>query len=447
MLIWNVQYQQKQLQVIQCKNCSGVQNQEEYMKLVLKNIGKVQNATVEINGITVIAGENDTGKSTVGKALFSVFNSLYNIDEKITAERERSVFNQLQAMSREAPFGDYIHISPSELIKEINTPGKDTKTRDELQKAVFDAIVSYGKIPDDISKDTIKATAERIVMTLSVPDGEILKSVLQKNLDIEFCGQVGNIYCENESSIQLEIRGKSTEVIISGNRVADVINPTKLGTEVIYIDDPFVLDELSGIPGYIIIGESRYPDHRKHLEYRLRAASRTNNVVDEIVTNEKLDQIYQKISTVCEGDVVGDKRATVGYQVGDHRLDVKNMSTGLKTFAILKSCYIKTRGVIILDEPEIHLHPEWQLLFAELIVLLHKEFGLHILLNTHSPYFLNAIEVYSAKYQVADKCKYYLTENVNKLSYIKDVTDDIEAIYRKLARPLQKLENERYADE
>ena len=121
MLIWNVQYQQKQLQVIQCKNCSGVQNQEEYMKLVLKNIGKVQNATVEINGITVIAGENDTGKSTVGKALFSVFNSLYNIDEKITAERERSVFNQLQAMSREAPFGDYIHISPSELIKEINT--------------------------------------------------------------------------------------------------------------------------------------------------------------------------------------------------------------------------------------------------------------------------------------------------------------------------------------
>ena len=127
------------------------------------------------------------------------------------------------------------------------------------------------------------------------------------------------------------------------------------------------------------------------------------------------------------------------------------MSTGLKTFAILKSLlmnsYIKTRGVIILDEPEIHLHPEWQLLFAELIVLLHKEFGLHILLNTHSPYFLNAIEVYSAKYQVADKCKYYLTENVNKLSYIKDVTDDIEAIYRKLARPLQKLENERYADE
>lgn len=417
------------------------------MKLVLKNIGKVQNATVEINGITVIAGENDTGKSTVGKALFSVFNSFYNIDKKLASERERSIFNQLQTMLRESPLDEYFHINSNVLMREIDTP--DKKTEDELQKAVFDAIVAYdNRILDAIPKDTIKATAERIVKILSVPDKEILKSVLQRNLDVEFCSQVGNIYCEKESFIQLEIRSKSTEIIISGNRVADVINPIRLGTEAIYIDDPFVLDELSGIPGYILVGEPSYPDHRTHLENRLRAASRTNNVVDEIVTNEKLDQIYQKISTVCEGNVVRDKRTSVKYQVGDYQLDVKNMSTGLKTFAILKSLltnsYIQTNGTIILDEPEIHLHPEWQLLFAELIVLLHKEFGLHILLNTHSPYFLNAIEVYAAKYQVSDKCKYYLTENVDKVSQIEDVTDNIEKIYSKLARPLQVLENERY---
>ncbi|WP_276946094.1 AAA family ATPase, partial [Eisenbergiella massiliensis] len=44
------------------------------MKLSLKNIGKIETASVEINGITVIAGENNTGKSTVGRALFAVFN-------------------------------------------------------------------------------------------------------------------------------------------------------------------------------------------------------------------------------------------------------------------------------------------------------------------------------------------------------------------------------------
>ena len=99
--------------------------------------------------------------------------------------------------------------------------------------------------------------------------------------------------------------------------------------------------------------------------------------------------------------------------------------------------------IVILDEPEIHLHPEWQLVFAELIVLIHKEFGIHVLLNTHSPYFLNAIEVYAVKHGIDDKCKYYLASSNAEVSNIEDVTNNIEAIYSKLARPLQDLENER----
>ena len=114
---------------------------------------------------------------------------------------------------------------------------------------------------------------------------------------------------------------------------------------------------------------------------------------------------------------------------------------------LLMNGSIKPKGTVILDEPEIHLHPEWQLLFAELIVLLCKEFGLHILLNTHSPYFLNAIEVYAAKYGVDDKCKYYLAYTQGKVSLIEDVTHNIEKIYHKLAMPLQRLENERYRND
>lgn len=111
---------------------------------------------------------------------------------------------------------------------------------------------------------------------------------------------------------------------------------------------------------------------------------------------------------------------------------------------LLKNGILEYDGTIILDEPEIHLHPEWQLLFAEIIVLIQKEFGMHILLNTHSPYFLRAIQVYSAKYAIADKCKYYLSEVKDEQAYILDVTDEIEKIYQKLSRPLQQLEDERW---
>ena len=36
------------------------------MKLLLKNIGKIGEASAEIHGITVIAGENNTGKVRLG---------------------------------------------------------------------------------------------------------------------------------------------------------------------------------------------------------------------------------------------------------------------------------------------------------------------------------------------------------------------------------------------
>lgn len=45
------------------------------MELSIKNIGKIANADIKLNGITVVAGENNTGKSTIGKVLYSYFRA------------------------------------------------------------------------------------------------------------------------------------------------------------------------------------------------------------------------------------------------------------------------------------------------------------------------------------------------------------------------------------
>lgn len=44
------------------------------MKLKISNFAKIEEADIKIDGITVICGDNDTGKSTIGKILFSIFN-------------------------------------------------------------------------------------------------------------------------------------------------------------------------------------------------------------------------------------------------------------------------------------------------------------------------------------------------------------------------------------
>ena len=63
------------------------------MKIRLKNIGLIDNSEVEINGITIIAGINATGKSTIGKALYSVFNSLQNIYDKVNEIRHKNIMS------------------------------------------------------------------------------------------------------------------------------------------------------------------------------------------------------------------------------------------------------------------------------------------------------------------------------------------------------------------
>lgn len=51
--------------------------------------------------------------------------------------------------------------------------------------------------------------------------------------------------------------------------------------------------------------------------------------------------------------------------------------------------------------PEIQLHPKWQLLYAQLTVLLQREFNLSLMITTHSPYFLDAIDVFSTRYHTS----------------------------------------------
>lgn len=418
------------------------------MKLSLKNIGKIGEASVEIHGITVIAGENNTGKSTVGRALFAMFNSFYEIEQQIRAERMQNIETLIlllmhQRTKRLFSFTPMIGKISSQIIDNIDFYKKDDEA---LKKFIFSEIFQSNEYSKRYNDDfLIDEAISQIMSGLNISDKDILKSVLEKKVGAEFNDQVNNIFIENTGEITLLIREQKIYAVFENNSVKHIEGKIEPHTECVYIDDPFVLDEKYSDIQFDI----RYLEHRKNLYKNLHRRSQVN-LVDEIITNQKLEKIYSKLSDVCSGNIVMNKDSSLGYQRKntDKVLAAKNLSTGFKTFAILKTLLqngtIGYQGTIILDEPEIHLHPEWQLLFAELIVLLQKEFDVHILLNTHSPYFLNAIEVYSAKYGIDDRCKYYLASSEKDISYLEDVTDNIEKIYSKLAQPLQELENERY---
>lgn len=83
-------------------------------------------------------------------------------------------------------------------------------------------------------------------------------------------------------------------------------------------------------------------------------------------------------------------------------LEISNIASGCKSFGILyillKTGVITKDSLIILDEPENHLHPEWQIKYAEIICKMVKN-GFYVLLTSHSPYMIQALGIVWEKYR------------------------------------------------
>ena len=415
------------------------------MKLSIRNVGKLKEADVEINGITVITGENDTGKSTVGKVLWSVFNGFYEIDEKVYNEKVSELEKIIDEIIKENVYKnlstDYnsffeIFNSTREKIAIEFLKGNKNYSEDEIKIIIN----NYKK---DLKIENISKFVQEINETLKISDKEIIKVIVSRVMNKEFHNQINAVFSKekmNIGEISLKIKDKEIDLKIENNEILDVQNYFLINKETMYIDNPFILDSY----------DFEDENHQTHLATNVFSENE-NSVISEIKVKKKLNNIYQKLNSVLSGEILENKNSKFVYRKNGEDIDLKNLSTGLKTFAIIKMLLqngtLEENGTIILDEPEIHLHPEWQLKFAELIVLLQKEFGMHILLTTHSPYFLNAIEVFSERHKIDDKCKYYVAENEGNSSIIKDVTGNTREIYRKLARPIQDLENIRYSSD
>ena len=74
------------------------------MKIRLKNIGIIQDSTIDINGLTVITGQNNSGKTTVGKAIYSLIDSVSNMKQKSINDRYNYAIDQLEKACECFPF-------------------------------------------------------------------------------------------------------------------------------------------------------------------------------------------------------------------------------------------------------------------------------------------------------------------------------------------------------
>lgn len=419
------------------------------MELNIKNFASIKEASIKIDGITVIAGENNTGKSTIGKILFASFNSLRDIDKKVNSEINYSIRDLLmdfikrvtfyspkknilvETITRRFKLNDIV----SNILNDINS--NEDNNKENIENIIIDNIREYTNTNDKFTKENIEFLANRIIEYNNISRKKIALNLITKYYNDLFYKQINSrIFKNTNAEIKLNDFGISFEF---KNDKCAKFKKNIYENSVFLIDNPFVLD----IEDYSY--SPSIPD--SYLISKIHNRYNKDSILDKTLVEEKLEIIYKMLSNAINGKII--KKENDFYLAFDNitePISIHNISAGLKSFTIIKMMLeediLKEKDILVLDEPEIHLHPKWQLLYAEIIVLIQKVFNLHIVITTHSPYFLESIELFTKKHGIDDKTNYYLSDINIKENYstINLVNDKVYDIYRKMAIPFKYLE-------
>lgn len=112
---------------------------------------------------------------------------------------------------------------------------------------------------------------------------------------------------------------------------------------------------------------------------------------------------------------------------------------------------INTKTLLILDKPETNLHPSFQIQLANIIVLLVKQLNVMVYINSHNPFIIEALEVYSKKENMEDHVNFFISQkiedNKSKFNIEEIAREDLKILYDNLSNPFRIINNIRFENE
>ncbi len=336
------------------------------MRLYLKNIGAIKEADVKLDGLTVIAGENDTGKSTVLKTLFSVIKS------------------------------------------------------------------------DNISK-TSRLSDKRAKEILAIRFNLVFDANVSKN------GQI--VFFNSKNEVMIDVEVKDNNYVKKFYRKADA---KERFFDATFIQSPLIFDFIDFFNSVSKMRESKKFDLNLNFNIKypytywdLYDKLTTQNIFPAVKTQKVIDYM---ISNLINGKFVVEKSGEISYfkNINNKAEKIKmfNTASGIKSFGVIQllnqNRFLDKKYVLLIDEPEVHLHPKWQLEYAKLIIELVKK-GIKIIIASHSPYMIEALKKYSEYFEV-ENVNFYLAESNKIFKFNNSNALTLEKIFEKLSAPFDEFD-------
>lgn len=404
------------------------------MKFRLENLGYLAEAEIELGKITLICGKNNTGKTYINYAVYGFLSTWdsnidFNLDEQIDSLFEEGKFT-LDLSSHETRFIKALNQSASHYSKSLNkifSFSEDFFKKAKLYPILEPYNPTYSK---EISSD-VSSSKQKQFLKIIKPENSSL---------VEISLLITDASIEDKKKLTLP-RGIIIDIInrILAKAFAEdyfpkpfIITSERTGVSLFYkeldISKNIILEQLQKKPKFEPF------DFLSMLNDSLSRYSKP--IKDEIDFVRDLETIQKENSPIIENnpEILAFFRELVGgeYEVQDegsilfcfnqngslNKVPLHASSSSIKSLVTL-NFYIKhiakPGDLLIIDEPELNLHPANQRKLAKLFTRLMKA-GIKLLMTTHSDYLIkemNNLILLNYSFQGKEKLmeKYNYTED------------------------------------
>lgn len=416
----------------------------------VKDIRAIKEAEVELNGITVLSGENGCGKTTLAKLLYGFIKTSINFDEvlleffyeKLTTSNEllRDFIPKEQKKIIDSELDDYLYLSSNstnseDYISNIILP-KIKTIRQKYEENEFNlSDTAFSRLLKLYARRVRKFEAENVIDLLNDYESfmqsvqqEISELKTSRNLKI-FNSMFSAYFGENTDKWNYSFKEYDSSLI---DKKSKTVTFQKSFSEVIYVDVPTVFDNYR-----ILTNKTPLNELRRILVKNDSIPG--NNPIAAIIEETLKGKISRK------EDVFS--RIFMYTAKNGQSIPLSQAASGLKCFAVLERLFangsLNEDSLLIVDEPEVHLHPKWIVEYARVLVLIQKYLHTTILIASHNPDMISAIKYISEKEKVADSLTFYIAKEIDSEGFgkykFKNLGTDIEEIFSSFNIALDRI--------
>lgn len=420
----------------------------------------ISHADIKIDGITVLAGENGSGKSTLSRWIYYMINSMVDFEETSYFRLFDDLNSRLVKFYRFSPDSEFRDALYSFEIKS-SQDGEDflayvSRVIDILQKNLIALLY----------RDTSSLSRKRLMSLVGLEPQAHLENSELEDLIIAHLAKLYDKYVEKYFQVQDQVDSMRLDDLYESMAYSFHMTEDLPNNFHLYENEESLMREGRFVEPYFV-NKALYIDSSIPMSQTTRPnedaiGQITRNLIHNSTSAEldlRAKGILLKMMHVIKGTIaLKEDKSTYGstkelrYRRRDG-LDIplRNAASGIQAIAylyrLLECGFLDSETLLLIDEPETHLHPQWVVEYANILVYLHKDLGVKIIIASHSPDMISAIETISRRHELEDVTRFYQAKQDQNLKYtFEDLETNIAGIFESFNVAFSKMQDYGAAD-